>query len=60
MADAQQAQKRFYDRKHQHQAFKEGDMVLLATKNLQLPGIRKLQPRFVGPFRVISTGPETY
>ena len=60
MADAQQAQKRFYDRKHQHQAFKEGDMVLLSTKNLQLPGIRKLQPRFVGPFRVISTGPETY
>ena len=35
-------------------------MVLLSTKNLQLPGTRKLQPRFVGPFRVVSTGPETY
>ena len=35
-------------------------MVFLLTKNLTLPGIHKLQPQFVGPFRVMSTGPGLY
>ena len=37
-----------------------GNIVFLLTKNLTLPGIHKLQPQFVGPFRVISTGRGTY
>jgi hypothetical protein len=33
--------------------FKVGDMVLLLTKNLKLPGVKKkLSARFLGPFRV--------
>ena len=35
-------------------------MVLPSTKNLTLPSICKLQPQFVGPFRVMSTGLDTY
>ena len=34
--------------------------MLLSTRNLNLPGIRKLQPRFVGPFRVCAVGTATY
>ena len=34
-------------------------MVLL-TKKPTLPGIHKLKPWFVGPFRVMSTGPGTF
>lgn len=34
--------------------FEEGDMVLLSTTNLKLRGSRKLNPRFVGPFKIIK------
>ena len=37
-----------------------GDIVLLLTQNLILIGIHTLQPWFMGPFRVMSTGPGTY
>ena len=40
--------------------FSVGNMVILLTKNLILPGIHKLQPWFMGPFKVMSTGPCTY
>ena len=35
-------------------------MILRSTKNLILPGICKLQPWFLDPFRVMSIGPATY
>ena len=34
--------------------FQEGDMVLLSTTNLRLHGSRKLNPKFVGPFKIIK------
>ena len=37
-----------------------GDIVLLLTKNLIVPGIFKFQPWFMGPFWVMFTGPGTY
>ena len=49
--------KKNYDCKYQDQIFSVGDMVPLSTKNLILPGICKLQPWFVDPFQVMSTGP---
>ncbi len=45
--------------KHRREApvFKQGDKVYLSTKNLRLPGCRKLHPRFVGPFEVLAAQP---
>ena len=50
---AQEYQRRYYDRKHLPITFKKGDQVLLSTKNLKLKQpSRKLAPKFVGPFQV--------
>ena len=46
-----------FDRKHQSKTFSVSDIVVLLTKNLILPGIHRLQLCFVGPFRLLSTGP---
>jgi hypothetical protein len=56
LQSAQQRQKSYADTRRQHVDFKVGDMVLLSTKNMKLrsSGSRKLLPRFVGPFRIIS------
>ena len=42
--------------------FKEGDLVLLSTRNLKMKSApNQLQKRFVGPFRVIETiGEQAY
>ena len=50
----------FYGCTHHDQTFSVGYIVLLSTKNLILPGIHKLQPWFIGPYRVMSTWPGTY
>ena len=45
--------KKYYDRRHRAASYRAGDMVLLSTRNLRMRGTpRKLQRRFVGPFRV--------
>ena len=51
---AQALQKRYADARRSDVNFNVGDLVLLATKNLRLQGPRKLQDRFVGPFKVLQ------
>ena len=51
---AQASQKRYADARRRDVNFNVGDLVLLATKNLRLQGPRKLQDRFVGPFKVLQ------
>ena len=54
MNEAQERQKRYADKRMQMHSFSVGDEVLLSTKNISLkgPGVRKLLPRWVGPFKV--------
>ena len=51
---AQASQKRYADARRHDVNFNVVDLVLLATKNLRLQGPRKLQDRFVGPFKVLQ------
>ena len=51
---AQVSQKRYADARRRDVNFNVGDLVLLATKNLRLQGPRKLQDRFVGPFKMLQ------
>ena len=51
---AQASQKCYADARRRDINYNVGDLVLLATKNLRLQGPRKLQDRFVGPFRVLQ------
>jgi len=51
---AQGVQKLHHDKHHSLAEFKVGELVWLSTTNLTLPGPRKLQPRFVGPFKILE------
>ena len=51
---AQVSQKCYADAQRHDVNYNVGNLVLLATKNLRLQGPRKLQDRFVGPFRVLQ------
>ena len=51
---AQALHKRNADARRRDVNYNVSDLVLLATKNLHLQGPRKLQDRFVGPFRVLQ------
>ena len=51
---AQALQKRYADARCRDVNYNVGNLVLLATKNLHLQGPRKLQDRFVGPFRLLQ------
>ena len=42
---AQEYQKRYFDAHYRQLVFETGQKVLLSTKNLKLPGSRKLYPR---------------
>jgi hypothetical protein len=59
MIKAQESLKRYDQRRkgeHHYQAFKEGDLVLLESTNLNLPHpIKKLAPKHLGPFKIIGT-----
>ena len=50
---AQASQKRYADARCRDVNYNVLDLVLLATKNLHLQGPRKLQDRFIGPFKCI-------
>ena len=50
----QASRKRYADARCRDVNYNVGDLVLLATKNLRLQGPRKLQDRFVGPFKVLQ------
>ncbi len=51
--------KTFADKHRKELKFEVGDKVYLCTKNLKgLPGKRKLQPRYEGPFEIIRVVPK--
>jgi hypothetical protein len=52
-AQAHAAQARYYDQRHTPVEFSRGSLIKLSTKNLKLAD-KKLQPRFIGPFRVLE------
>ena len=46
-------QQKYYEKKHSDVHYKEGDLMLLSTRNIKMKGIPgKLQKRFVGPFEI--------
>jgi transposase InsO family protein len=52
MDTAQQRQAAYYDRNKVDLQLSPGQLVLLSTKNLRSGPFQKLQPRWIGPFRV--------
>ncbi|KAJ9521797.1 hypothetical protein QJQ45_024663, partial [Haematococcus lacustris] len=56
LARAQKRMKSYQDNKRRDALYLPGDMVLLSTQNMRgkanQPGVRKLKPRYVGPFNV--------
>ncbi|KAJ9532204.1 hypothetical protein QJQ45_003892 [Haematococcus lacustris] len=56
LARAQKRMKSYQDNKRREVLYLPGDMVLLSTQNMRgkadQPGVRKLKPRYVGPFSV--------
>ena len=57
---AQERQIKYYNERHTPKTFKRGAFVKLSTKNLKLKN-KKLQPRFIGPFRIIEViGSQAY
>ena len=51
------------DRKKRASYIKEGDYIILDTKNLKIKGVlsKKICPRYVGPYRVLQeVGPDAY
>jgi hypothetical protein len=51
---AQDRQKTYADKKRRPHTFTQGDLVLLATKNLHFKtGVKKLHPKYVGPFKIL-------
>jgi hypothetical protein len=49
---AQQRQSKYADFKRRDEKFEVGTLVLLSTQNLADNKFRKLQPRFIGPFKI--------
>ncbi|KAG6616636.1 uncharacterized protein IUM83_13048 [Phytophthora cinnamomi] len=62
LLDAQEAQKRFYDRRRAANPFKVGDLALLSTQDLNISHAtaettlrsRKFIPRFIGPYPILE------
>ena len=50
---SQERQAKYYNQRHQPRLFKRKDLVKLSTRNLRLKD-KKLQPRWIGPFRILE------
>ena len=53
LLQSQERQAKYYNQRHQPRLFKRGDFVKLSTRNLRLQH-KKLQPRWIGPLRVLE------
>jgi hypothetical protein len=53
LLSSQERQARYYNQRHQPRLFKRGALVKLSTRNLKLKD-KKLQPKWIGPFRIIE------
>jgi transposase InsO family protein len=57
---ARQRQIEYYNKRHTPKTLKRGSLVKLSTRNLKLRD-KKLQPRFIGPFRITEViGSQAY
>jgi hypothetical protein len=57
---AQNRQIKYYNQRHTPKTFKRGSLVKLSTRNLKLKD-KKLQPRYIGPFRITEViGSQAY
>jgi len=55
MRSAQDRQKAYADKSRAPHEFAVGDLVLLSSRNLKFKsGVRKLHPKFLGPFPIIN------
>lgn len=59
LGEAQKKQMKYADQKRKDEKFQVGDKVLLSTKNIKVDTqrykpFRKLQPHFIGPYKVIE------
>lgn len=56
MESAKATQKRYVDQHRRSPPFSAGDYVLLSTRNIKLQAYtsKKLQPRFIGPYRILE------
>ena len=50
---SQERQAKYYNQRHKPMLFERGSLVKLTTRNLRLKD-KKLQPRWIGPFRVLQ------
>jgi len=63
MEAAQQRQRAYVDQGRKPQEYKEGEDVLLSTRNISFKGIGapKFMPRYIGPYKVVKRiGPVAY
>jgi hypothetical protein len=59
LKSAQDRQKTYADKRFRSpHSFKEGDFVMLSTKNLKFKkGVRKLHPKYIGPLKILNMYP---
>ena len=55
LKSAQDRQKAYADKSRSPHEFQKGDLVLLSSRNLKFKdGVRKLHPKFLGPYKIIQ------
>lgn len=54
IAAAQRRQKQYADQHRREEEFQEGELVWLSSRNMTPRGSPKLQPKYVGPYKIIQ------
>ena len=54
LVESKVSQTHFANRHRKVETFKRGDLVLLSTEDLEIKGVERFTPKWVGPFKVIT------